>query len=85
MGGGELLIILLVALIVFGPNKLPELAANLGKVLAKARTIKSQIDNHIEQQQLQLTLEENLKKAAQVEKDYEEKLMSSTSEESKPS
>ena len=31
VGGGELLVILLLVLVFFGPNKLPELAKNLGK------------------------------------------------------
>jgi sec-independent protein translocase protein TatA len=31
VGGGELLVILVLVLVFFGPNKLPELAKNLGK------------------------------------------------------
>jgi sec-independent protein translocase protein TatB len=40
-GAQELLIILAVAVIVFGPDRLPELARNLAKVLARLRTLTS--------------------------------------------
>lgn len=37
LGFGEMAVIFVVALLVFGPNKLPELARNLGKSLAEFR------------------------------------------------
>jgi sec-independent protein translocase protein TatA len=37
IGMPELLLILVVALLVFGPNRLPELARSLGKALAEFR------------------------------------------------
>jgi sec-independent protein translocase protein TatB len=37
IGMSELLVILLVALIVFGPSRLPELARSLGKAMAEFR------------------------------------------------
>lgn len=37
VGGGELLVILLIALIVLGPDKLPEAARKIGKVLTELR------------------------------------------------
>ncbi|GHV55710.1 hypothetical protein FACS1894206_10140 [Deltaproteobacteria bacterium] len=37
IGGGELLVILLVALIVFGPDKLPGLMRSFGNALGKWR------------------------------------------------
>ncbi len=37
LGFTEILVILLVALIVFGPDKLPEVARNLGKALGEFR------------------------------------------------
>ncbi len=39
VGGGELLIILLLALIVLGPTRLPEAARTIGKVVSEARKI----------------------------------------------
>ncbi len=39
VGGGEILVILLVALIFLGPEKLPEVARQLGKVMVEARKV----------------------------------------------
>jgi Tat protein translocase TatB subunit len=38
LGTGELIVIAIVALVVFGPKRLPELARKAGELLAKART-----------------------------------------------
>lgn len=72
MSLSELLVIFIVALVVFGPDKLPELARNLGKVVAKGRRLKQQIDEKFHQQDLQLQLEENLKKAEKADQLYKE-------------
>jgi sec-independent protein translocase protein TatB len=37
LGGGEILVILLVALIVLGPDKLPETARKIGNVMGEIR------------------------------------------------
>lgn len=42
MSMGELLLTLLVVLLVFGPKKLPLLASDLGKFLAKYQRLKEQ-------------------------------------------
>jgi len=51
IGFQELIIIFVVALLVFGPDKLPELARNMGKWMAEIRRgvymAKSQIDNEL--------------------------------------
>jgi sec-independent protein translocase protein TatB len=39
IGGGQLLVILLVALLVLGPDKLPEAARTAGKVLSQVRNV----------------------------------------------
>jgi sec-independent protein translocase protein TatB len=39
LGTGELLVIFLVALIVLGPNKLPEAARQMGKIMAELRRL----------------------------------------------
>jgi sec-independent protein translocase protein TatB len=37
VGAAELLVIFVVALLVFGPNRLPELARNAGKAMGEVR------------------------------------------------
>lgn len=39
LGGGEILVIMLVALLVLGPSKLPEAARQLGKAVAEFRKV----------------------------------------------
>lgn len=70
MSISETLIILMVALVVFGPEKLPELAKHLGKLIAKGRQIKAQLEQQLHQQQLHFDLDENIKKAAEADKKY---------------
>ena len=72
MSLSELLIVILVALVVFGPEKLPELAHNLGKLAAKGKQLKQQFNDQVQQHQLQFQLEENEKKAAEADKAYGE-------------
>jgi sec-independent protein translocase protein TatA len=50
IGAPELIIILVVALIVFGPKKLPELGKSLGKGLAEFRKASSELRSTIEQE-----------------------------------
>jgi sec-independent protein translocase protein TatA len=50
IGAPELIIILVVALIVFGPKKLPELGKSLGKGLAEFRKASSELKSTIEQE-----------------------------------
>lgn len=67
----ELLVIALVALIVLGPKRLPEVASALGKFVKMCRnlnsTIKSEFEKNINQQQL----EHNQKRAEEVDKLYQ--------------
>jgi Tat protein translocase TatB subunit len=39
IGAPELLVIVVVALLVFGPNRLPELARNVGKAVGEVRRV----------------------------------------------
>jgi TatA/E family protein of Tat protein translocase len=50
MGVPELLIILAVALIVFGPRKLPEIGKTLGKALGEFRKATDDLKNTIERE-----------------------------------
>jgi len=70
MSLSEILIILVVALLVFGPSKLPELAHNLGKLFAKGRHFKEKIEEQLHKQQLQFDLEQNIKKAKEADQKY---------------
>ena len=50
IGVPELIIIFVVALIVFGPKKLPELGKSLGKGLAEFRRASNELKNTIEEE-----------------------------------
>lgn len=53
MSGGEILLILIVALIVFGPEKLPELGRAIGKLMRELNNalhdVKHQMDGEYQQ------------------------------------
>ncbi len=69
LGMPEMLFIFLLALIVFGPKKLPELARQLGKIMADFKRatndFKYQLENEIEQLDVQAKNEEREKSRAQ--------------------
>lgn len=48
LGGPELVLILIVALIVFGPRKLPEMGKSLGKMIAEFRKASNEFQRTIE-------------------------------------
>ncbi len=48
LGGPELFLILVVALIVFGPRKLPEMGRSLGKMMAEFRKASAEFQRTIE-------------------------------------
>ena len=70
MNSAELLLIMLVAIIVFGPSKLPMLANHLGKLLRHLNLLKQQAhefwQTHMNEQQLQ----ENQRKAEKADQVY---------------
>ena len=47
IGGGEILVILLVALIVLGPQRLPDAARQVGKVLGDLRRMSSSFQQEL--------------------------------------
>lgn len=67
MSLAELIIILVVALVVFGPNQLPDLANKLGKLYLKATRLKTRWSDFLYEQKQQLVLEENIQKAKAAE------------------
>jgi sec-independent protein translocase protein TatB len=46
-GGGEILVIIILALVVLGPERLPEMARNAGKMLHKFRTMTSGLQSQV--------------------------------------
>lgn len=67
---GEILVILIVALIVFGPKKLPMLATHLGLFIKKMNQLKAQATILWQQQLNEIQLHENQRKAKEAEKHY---------------
>jgi Tat protein translocase TatB subunit len=49
VGGGELIVILLIALIVLGPQRLPDAARQLGKAMGDLRRLSSGFQNEVKQ------------------------------------
>ena len=47
VGGGEILVILLVALVFLGPERLPDLARQLGKAMGEVRKIRDGFEREI--------------------------------------
>ncbi|MEL7207057.1 MAG: Sec-independent protein translocase protein TatB [Actinomycetota bacterium] len=47
VGGGEVLVILVVALLVIGPSKLPEAARQIGAVLSQIRKVSTGFQNEL--------------------------------------
>jgi sec-independent protein translocase protein TatB len=70
MSSGELLVIVIVALVVFGPNKLPMLARHLGHLFGKFNQMKQQADNFWKTQRNEQQLRDNQLKAEQAEAKY---------------
>jgi TatA/E family protein of Tat protein translocase len=50
LGGPELFLILVIALIVFGPRKLPEIGKNLGRMMAEFRKASADFQRTIEEE-----------------------------------
>lgn len=61
MGSGEILVILLIALVVLGPEKLPKLAADIGRWVGRARSMARQLRSQLDQE---VHLEEIRRQAA---------------------
>jgi sec-independent protein translocase protein TatB len=60
----DVLFILLLALVIFGPKKLPEIARQLGKLMAQFRMASNDLKRQLESEMLKIELEEKEKKAA---------------------
>jgi Tat protein translocase TatB subunit len=62
-GFTEMLFIFLLALLIFGPRKLPEIGRQLGRSLAEFKRASNEFKNQIEDEVRQLETEEAVKKA----------------------
>lgn len=70
MSLGELLLTVLVALLVFGPEHLPMLARHIGKFMRQINHYKQMTQQFWDSQNTQLQLDENIKKAQAGDKQY---------------
>ena len=66
----EFLVILIVALIVFGPTKLPMLATHLGLLVRKLNQLKTHINQFWQKQLNEFQLQENKRKAEIADRQY---------------
>ena len=67
----DILFILLLALVIFGPKKLPEIARQVAKLLAQARMMRDDLKRQLESELINIELEEKRKAAAAVAKQLE--------------
>ncbi|MCA1946306.1 MAG: TatA/E family twin arginine-targeting protein translocase [Desulfovibrio sp.] len=78
IGSTELIVILVVALLVLGPRKLPELAKTLGKAMGEFRRMSSDfqrtIDTELDREEKQKRREEEAKRQALKKQQEEETL-----------
>jgi sec-independent protein translocase protein TatB len=70
MSTSELLLIFIVALIVFGPSKLPMLATHLGLLMRKMNQLREQMTSFWQQQLNEAQLQENQRKAKEADEHY---------------
>jgi TatA/E family protein of Tat protein translocase len=65
LGFQEILVILVLALLIFGPRKLPEIGRTLGKSLAEFRKatneLKRSIENEVQAEEIKTSLEATTK------------------------
>ena len=62
LGMPEMIFIFLLALVIFGPKKLPELGRQLGKALGEFKKASNEFKNQLETEMLNIELEERAKK-----------------------
>ncbi len=66
----ELSLIFFVAIIVFGPNKLPQLSKDLARLLSTIARMRARLNRYIQEELAIIELENNKKKAQEAEKLY---------------
>ena len=63
LGMPEMIFIFLLALVIFGPRKLPELGRQLGKALAEFKKASNEFKNQLETEMMNIELEERARQA----------------------
>ena len=63
LGMPEMIFIFLLALVIFGPKKLPELGRQLGKALAEFKKASNEFKSQLETEMLNIELEERAKQS----------------------
>jgi len=63
LGMPEMIFIFLLALVIFGPRKLPELGRQLGKALAEFKKASNEFKNQLEVEMMNIELEERARQA----------------------
>ena len=63
LGMPEMIFIFLLALVLFGPRKLPELGRQLGKALAEFKKASNEFRNQLELEMMNIELEERARQA----------------------
>ncbi len=66
VGGGELILIVLAILVLFGPERMPEIARMMKKGMAKVRQAQVEFQNQLEEIQDGLDLENEIKQPFKV-------------------
>jgi sec-independent protein translocase protein TatB len=64
LGVSELVFIFLLALLLFGPKKLPEIGKQIGKALAEFKRAKNEFQNQLSDEMRQLELQAEAEKAS---------------------
>lgn len=63
IGGTELMVIMVIALLIFGPRKLPELGRSLGKGLSEFKRATNDLKRSLEEE---ISLEERSERSKQI-------------------
>ena len=83
IGLPELIIIIIVALLVVGPSKLPDLAKSLGKALGEFRRMADEVKETIEEEMVKEEPKDETKKEAEAPKGTDEAAAPPVTEETK--
>lgn len=84
IGMPELIVIMVIALIVIGPNKLPELAKSLGKGLAEFKKASEDFQRNIQEEARKVEVQESEKKAETASDTQQQEATAKPDESKKP-